>query len=174
MQRLFLVGPMGAGKTTLGKLVAQELGFEFLDSDQVIEARTGVDIPTIFDFEGEQGFRDREARVIDELTRRERIVLATGGGAVLRPENRERLRARGFVVYLKVSLARQLERTARDRNRPLLQTADPAATLRRLAEEREPLYQSVADVTIDTSHLRARALKQRILAAWREHVAARP
>ncbi len=171
MQRLFLIGPMGAGKTTLGRLIAQDLGFEFLDSDRVIEERTGVTIPTIFDIEGEQGFRERESRIIDELTRHDRIVLATGGGAILRPENRRWLHERGFVVYLKVSLRQQLERTARDRSRPLLQTEDPAATLARLAEIRKPLYEETAHFSINTNNSRTRTLKNKIIAAFHEAAA---
>ena len=166
MQRLFLIGPMGAGKTTLGRLIAQDLGYDFVDSDRVIEARTGVTIPTIFDIEGEEGFRERESRIIDELTQRDRIVLATGGGAILRPENRRWLHERGFVVYLKVSIRQQLERTMRDRSRPLLQTPDPAATLTRLAEIRKPLYEETAHFSINTNHSRTRTLKNKIVAAY--------
>ncbi|MGF1548774.1 MAG: shikimate kinase AroK [Thiotrichales bacterium] len=166
MHRLFLIGPMGAGKTTLGRMIAEDLGYAFIDSDRVIEARTGVDIPTIFDFEGESGFREREARTIEDLTLMDNIVLATGGGAVLRAENRRLLRERGFVVYLRVSIASQLVRTARDRNRPLLQTVNPEAKLRALAEARTPLYESIAHLTVDTDHSRTRTLKNRIVLAY--------
>ena len=147
---VFLVGPMGAGKSTIGRQLARELKHEFVDSDREIEERTGVDIPFIFDMEGEAGFRRREARVIDELTRRSGIVLATGGGAVLDPENRRHLASRGTVIYLRTSVDQQLARTARDKKRPLLQTEDPRARLEELLREREPLYRSVADIVVET------------------------
>jgi shikimate kinase len=141
---------MGAGKSTIGRLLSQELKFEFYDSDKVIEDRCGADIPWIFDKEGEAGFREREESVIDELTQQKGIVLSTGGGAVLRAENRQHLASRGTVIYLCTSVEQQLARTARDRNRPLLQTANPEAVLRKLFEERDPLYRSVADIIIET------------------------
>ena len=147
---IFLVGPMGAGKSTIGRQLARELRYEFVDSDREIEERTGVDIPFIFDMEGEAGFRRREARMIDELTRRSGIVLATGGGAVLDPENRRHLASRGTVIYLRTSVDQQLARTARDKKRPLLQTEDPRARLEDLLREREPLYRSVADIVVET------------------------
>ncbi len=150
----------------MGKLIAQELNYQFLDSDRVIEERTGVSIPTIFDIEGEEGFRERESRIIDELTQRENIVLATGGGAILRPQNRQWLHERGFVVYLKVSVRQQLERTIRDRSRPLLQTPDPAATLTAMAKLRAPLYEACAHFSINTNHSRTRTLKNKIIAAY--------
>ncbi len=159
---IFLVGPMGAGKTTIGRQLAQALGRPFHDSDREIEQRTGVDIPTIFEYEGEEGFREREAAVIDELTRLPEIVLATGGGSVLRPENRHALAGRGLVVYLKTPVSLQLARTAHDRNRPLLQTEDPEARLRALYEERDPLYREVADLTLDTGRLSIRQIVRRI------------
>ncbi len=149
-QRIFLIGPMGAGKTTVGKKLAQVLGLHFFDSDRVIEERTGASIPLIFDVEGETGFRRREADVIDELSQLDGVVLATGGGAVITPENREHLRTRGKVIYLQVSVDRQVERTRHDRNRPLLQTEDPRARLEALSREREPLYRATAHVTIST------------------------
>ncbi|GAA6146840.1 MAG: shikimate kinase AroK [Thalassolituus sp.] len=149
-QSVFLIGPMGAGKSTIGRLLSQELKFEFYDSDKVIEDRCGADIPWIFDKEGEAGFREREESVIDELTQQKGIVLSTGGGAVLRAENRQHLASRGTVIYLCTSVEQQLARTARDRNRPLLQTANPEAVLRKLFEERDPLYRSVADIIIET------------------------
>ncbi len=147
---IFLVGPMGAGKSTIGRQLARELRYEFVDSDREIEERTGVDIPFIFDMEGEAGFRRREARMIDELTRRSGIVLATGGGAVLDPENRRHLASRGTVIYLRTSVDQQLARTARDKKRPLLQTEDPRARLEDLLREREPLYRSLADIVVET------------------------
>ena len=155
-QNVFLVGPMGSGKTTIGRLLATALKLRFIDSDQEIEARTGVGIPWIFDMEGEGGFRDREQKIIDELTRREGVLLATGGGAVLRKENRTALAARGVVVYLCASLEQQVRRTGRDSNRPLLQTADRKTRLRELMEEREPLYNEVADHVVDTEGMDAK------------------
>ncbi len=162
VQRVFLVGPMGAGKTTIGRQLANILHLEFLDSDQAIEARAGADIPWIFDVEGEAGFRDREARMIDELTQRDGIVLATGGGAVLRPENRAALAERGSVVYLYASIRQQVERTGKDRNRPLLQVPDPEGRLRELMAERDPLYREIADHIVETDGLTARAVAQQL------------
>lgn len=148
----FLVGPMGAGKSTVGRQLARALELSFLDSDKVIEERTGASISLIFEIEGEEGFRDREAQVIDELTRQENLVVATGGGAVLREDNRRHLRERGFVIYLRAPLSLLVERTSRDHNRPLLATADPQERLRALLQEREPLYREVADLIIDTGN----------------------
>jgi len=159
---VFLVGPMGAGKSTIGRLLSQELKFEFHDSDKVIEERCGADIPWIFDREGEQGFRDRETSVIDELTQLSGIVLSTGGGAVIRPENRRYLGARGTVIYLCTSVEQQLARTARDRNRPLLQTADPETVLRKLFAERDPLYREIADIIIETDQRNPRWVIQEL------------
>lgn len=147
---IFLVGMMGAGKTSVGRILSRRLNKVFYDSDQVVEERTGVKIPVIFEIEGESGFRHRESVVLDELTALDDIVLATGGGAVLAPENRDRLRARGTVVYLKASVKDLLNRTRNDKNRPLLQTADPRTRLNELFEVRDPLYRAVAHVTIDT------------------------
>jgi shikimate kinase len=147
---LFLIGPMGSGKTTIGRQLATQLGKRFVDADQEIEKRTGVSIPTIFDIEGEEGFRCREAAVIDELTREQGVVLATGGGAVLREENRAALQSRGTVVYLKADLDTLCERTRRDRNRPLLQTADPRGRIAELLEQREPIYLGLADIVVET------------------------
>lgn len=162
--RLFLIGPMGAGKTAIGKELARQLKLDFLDADQEIERRTGVDIPLIFEKEGEPGFRRREREVIAELTQRERLVLATGGGAVLDPGNRQAL-ARGFVIYLRASLEAQAARTAQNRNRPLLQTEDPQARLRQLFEVRAPLYESLAHLTVDTDSGQVRQITQRIIDA---------
>jgi len=141
---------MGAGKTTIGKHLASLLGLQFLDSDHEIEAHTGATIPLIFEIEGEEGFRKRESAMIDELTQREGIVLATGGGAVLCAENRQCLQSRGTTVYLNSKLDDLVERTRLDRNRPLLQTDDPRAKLESLLEERDPLYREVAHIIIDT------------------------
>ena len=150
--RIFLVGPMGAGKTTIGRQLARQLKLTFVDSDHEIEARTGARIPLIFDVEGEEGFRKREAAMIDELSQRDNIILATGGGAVLREENRRHLRERGTVVYLHAEVDDLYERTSKDRNRPLLQTDDPRAKLASLMEQREPLYREVAHLVVDTGH----------------------
>lgn len=153
---------MGAGKTTIGRQLAQLLHLEFLDSDQSIEARAGADIPWIFDVEGEAGFREREVRMIDELTQRDGIVLATGGGAILREENRAALSQRGRVVYLFASIRQQFERTSKDRNRPLLQVPDPEGRLRELMAERDPLYREIADHVVETDGLPARTVAQQL------------
>jgi shikimate kinase len=167
LHRVFLVGPMGAGKSTIGRQLARSLGLGFADSDTEIEARTGADIPWIFDVEGEAGFRDREEAVLAEMTTWDNTVLATGGGAVLRPANRQVLAERGFVIYLRTTLEEQLSRTRKDRNRPLLQTADPEGTLRRLFTERDPLYREVADLVIDTDSSSPKTVAQRVLASLR-------
>ena len=150
VRSVFLVGPMGSGKTAVGRQLAERLGLPFADSDAEIEARTGVDVAYIFEREGEAGFRVRERDMIDELTRREGIVLATGGGAILLPENRERLSARGTVVFLDATIEQQLQRTQHGRHRPLLATADPRARLEELMGVRDPLYRSIAAITIRT------------------------
>ncbi|MBI2779037.1 MAG: shikimate kinase AroK [Gammaproteobacteria bacterium] len=154
---IFLIGPMGAGKTTIGRQIAKNLGVEFVDSDHEIEQRTGASIPLIFEIEGEEGFRRREREVIDDLTRRKGIVLATGGGAVLDTANRNHLAGRGTVIYLRASLDHLLKRTARDRNRPLLHTEDPRARLEGIMKIREPLYREIADIIIDTDSNTVRA-----------------
>ncbi|MBW7901155.1 MAG: shikimate kinase [Rhodocyclaceae bacterium] len=140
---------MGAGKTTIGKALARRLGWRFVDSDHEIEARTGVGIPTIFEIEGEAGFRRRESQVIRELTELRNVVMATGGGAVIAEENRARLKENGLVAYLDVPPDMLYERTRHDRNRPLLQVEDPLGRLRELHEQRSPLYREVADVVVD-------------------------
>lgn len=147
---IFLVGLMGAGKTTVGRQLAKQLGKTFIDSDQELEARTGVRIPVIFEIEGEAGFRKREEFVIDLLTAQSNIVLGTGGGAVLSGASRELLKSRGMVVYLRGSPEQLYERTRHDKNRPLLQTDDPLAKLKALYAQRDPLYREVADLVIDT------------------------
>src|SRR5262245_30695155 len=143
---VFLIGPMGSGKTAVGKHLARLLSLDFYDSDVEIEQRTGVDIPYIFEKEGEAGFREREREVIDALTSLDNVVVATGGGAVLMPENRERLASRGCVVYLKTGIQQQLERTRHGRQRPLLYTEDPEARLKELMTHRAPLYESIAAI----------------------------
>lgn len=160
---IFLVGMMGAGKTSVGRVLAKRMNKIFYDSDHVIEERTGVKIPVIFEIEGEPGFRHREAAVLDELTALDEVVLATGGGAVLAQENRDRLHARGTVVYLRASVKDLLNRTRHDKNRPLLQTADPRARLEELYEMRDPLYREVAHITIDTGSQSLTALVNRLL-----------
>ena len=159
----FLVGPMGAGKSTIGRQLARALNLVFVDSDREIENRTGVDIPLIFELEGESGFRKREQEMIEELTAKPDIVLATGGGAVLNPINRQNLASRGRVIYLHTSVEQQLQRTAHDRNRPLLQTENPELKLRQLMEIRDPLYREIADCIIETDGCRVRDVVQKIV-----------
>lgn len=160
---LILVGMMGAGKSTIGRMLARATGFDFVDCDREIETRNGVPISTIFELEGEVGFRKREAALIDELTQRQRTVLATGGGAVLSAENRERLHSRGLVLYLQAGVDEILRRTAADRNRPLLQVADPKARIVELVTQREPLYAQVAHLTFASPAANPRRLVKRIL-----------
>ena len=159
---IFLVGMMGAGKTSVGRLLAKRLNKVFYDSDHIIEQRTGVKIPVIFEIEGEQGFRHRESVVLDELTALNEIVLATGGGAVLASENRDKLRSRGTVVYLRATVKDLLNRTRHDKNRPLLRTADPRARLNELYAIRDPLYRDVAHVTVDTGSQSLTTLMNRL------------
>ncbi len=160
---LFLIGPMGAGKSTIGKQLAKELKLEFYDADQEIEARTGADIAWIFDVEGEEGFRKREAAVIDELSQLQGIVLATGGGAVLTADNRNRLAARGTVVYLHTTVEQQVRRTARDKRRPLLQNDIPDETLKGLMVSRDPLYREIADVVVATDGRTVRSVSTEVI-----------
>jgi shikimate kinase len=162
-RRIFLVGPMGAGKSTIGKYLAQQLKLRFADTDTEIEERTGADIPWIFDVEGEPGFRDREQQVVEEMTLWDDIVLATGGGVVMRPENRQALAARGFVIYLRATVDEQVRRTRRDQRRPLLQTGNPEAVLRSLMAIRDPLYREIADHIIETDGCSPRTVAQRLV-----------
>jgi shikimate kinase len=160
---LYLVGMMGAGKTTVGRALARRLKLRFIDSDHEIEARCGVKIPVVFEIEGEEGFRAREAQAIAELTEREGIVLATGGGAVLSEENRRLLAGHGTVVYLRATPEHLFERVRQDRNRPLLATGDPLARLRELYRVRDPLYREIADVVVDTGRQSVQALTRTLL-----------
>jgi len=148
---IFLIGPMGTGKTTIGRQLARKLKMEFFDSDRVIEEITGADIPLIFEKEGESGFRQREQKTIDELTQKKGIILATGGGAILAATNRTHLSSRGTVIYLKSNLKTLVTRTSKDKNRPLLHADEPAEViLERLLKQRDPLYQETADYIVET------------------------
>jgi shikimate kinase len=160
---VFLVGPMGSGKSAVGRQLARALNLPFHDSDAEIERRTGVDIPFIFEKEGEAGFRQREREAIEALTATPRIVLATGGGAVLLPENRRHLRERGCVVYLQTSVTQQVERVRHGRNRPLLSDGDPASRLEDLMELRAPLYAEIADIVVPTDGRRVPNVAEHIL-----------
>ena len=152
-KNIFLIGLMGTGKTTIGRQLSRKLKMEFYDSDRVIEERTGADIPLIFEKEGEAGFRKREADIIDELTQKKNIILATGGGAVLNSENRNHLINRGTVFYLKSNLKTLIQRTSKDKNRPLLRADEsPEVILQRLLDQRGPLYEETADYTIETAN----------------------
>ena len=163
-QNIFLVGPMGAGKSAVGRQLARALSLSFVDSDDEIESRTGVDVPFIFEKEGEEGFRKREAGAIDDLTQMDGIVLATGGGAVMRKENRKHLGARGFVVYLYTSVDQQVLRTARGRERPLLERGDRRQILADLLAVRDPLYREIADLVVDTDRRKVRSVTDEIVA----------
>ncbi|WWP00139.1 MAG: shikimate kinase AroK [Candidatus Dasytiphilus stammeri] len=163
-RNIFLIGPMGAGKSTIGRQLAQQLNMQFFDSDQEIERRTGADISWVFDVEGEEGFRIREEKIISELTEKQGIVLATGGGSVKSREIRNRLSARGVVVYLKTTVDNQLSRTQRDKKRPLLLGEfPPVKILQNLASERNPLYEEIADITICTDNQNAKVVVNKIL-----------
>lgn len=160
---IFLIGPMGVGKSTIGRQLAELLHKEFQDSDHAIEQRTGASIPLIFEIEGEAGFRARESSVLDELTQKSNVVLATGGGAVLSPVNQKNLRERGAVVYLHAPLETLLQRTRRDRHRPLLQTADRRKTLEDILLAREPIYRQTADIVIETAQRAPMSVAQEIV-----------
>jgi shikimate kinase len=163
-RNIFLVGPMGAGKSTIGRELAEKLHLEFFDSDHEIERRTGADIAWVFDLEGEEGFRKREETVIEDLSQRHGIVLATGGGSVISPQVRNHLSARGVVVYLETTIDKQVARTQRDRRRPLLQTSEePRTVLENLAVERNPLYEEIADVIVKTDDQSAKVVAHKIV-----------
>ena len=163
---IVFVGPMGAGKTTIGRILAKELGFQFFDSDKEIEKRTGANIPWIFDVEGESGFRDRESAVITELSELKNVVLATGGGAMMRTENRDAVTKSGFVIYLNTSVDQQFHRTHKDKNRPLLQGEKNAfQVLSELYELRNPIYRSVADLVVETDKKALKGIVKDIVSA---------
>ncbi len=163
-RNIFLIGPMGAGKSTIGRQLAQQLNMEFVDSDQEIEQRAGADISWIFDVEGESGFRKREERIINELTQRQGIVLSTGGGAILSKDTRNYLSARGIVIYLQTTVDKQYERTQRDKKRPLLQDVeDPRQVLEDLAKIRNPLYEEIADIVLPTDEQSAKVMANQII-----------
>ncbi|ODP98531.1 MULTISPECIES: shikimate kinase AroK [Salinivibrio] len=168
-RNIFLVGPMGAGKSTIGRHLAQQLHMEFYDSDSVIEDRTGADIAWVFDVEGEEGFRQREENVINDLTEKQGIVLATGGGSIMSKESRNRLSARGVVVYLETTIEKQLARTQRDKKRPLLQTDQPREVLESLAQERNPLYEEIADYVVRTDDQSAKVVANQIIELLEQH-----
>ena len=162
-RNIFLIGPMGAGKSAVGRHLARTLHLSFVDSDDEIESRTGVDIPFIIEKEGEAGFRKREAVVIDDLSKMDGIVLATGGGAVVDPDSRSRLGGRGFVVYLFTSVEQQVSRTRKGRERPLLETADPRITLQELLDQRDPMYREIADIVVETDGRKVNSVANEII-----------
>lgn len=170
LDKIFLIGPMGAGKTTVGRQLARRLCLPFVDADLELESRTGVSVSLIFELEGEAGFRAREARLIDELSRWPQIVLATGGGAVLDPQTRRILRERGVVLYLQTTVEDQLVRLRHDRRRPLLMTPDRAQRLRALAAERGPLYEQCAHLSVHSDLIRSSRLADRAIDALATHV----
>lgn len=162
-RNIFLIGPMGAGKSAVGRHLARTLHLSFVDSDDEIESRTGVDIPFIFEKEGEEGFRRREASVIDDLSKIDGVVLATGGGAVVDPQNRSLLGGRGYVVYLYTTVDQQMSRTQRGRERPMLETADPRATLEELLATRDPMYREIADLVVETDGRKVKSVANDII-----------
>jgi shikimate kinase len=161
-RNIYLVGPMGAGKSTIGRVLAAELHLSFRDSDKVIEDRTGADIPWIFDMEGEEGFRDRESAVLEELSKGQDVVIATGGGIILRPQNRNAMKSSGYVCYLTASIEQLVERTARDKKRPLLQVENPRQKIIDLVALRDPLYREAADFVINTDRRSPKLVAQEI------------
>ncbi|QOC22719.1 shikimate kinase AroK [Wenzhouxiangella sp. AB-CW3] len=169
MNRIFLIGPMGSGKTTVGRHLARRFGMTFCDLDHEIQARCGVEVAVIFEIEGEAGFRERESRLLDELSQRDNIVLATGGGSVLNPDNRRLLRERGLVVYLETTVDQQLRRLERDKQRPLLQAPDRKRRLRDLAQERNPVYREAAELVVVSADIPPPAMAARVEKAIRRH-----
>lgn len=169
MNRIFLIGPMGSGKTTVGRRLARRLGMEFVDLDHEIQARCGVEVTVIFDIEGEAGFRQRESDLLDELTRRDGIVLATGGGSITMKENRQMLIERGLVVYLETSVEQQLRRLERDRQRPLLQAPDRRQRLLDLARARNPVYEQCAHLVVKSANVPPAAMAARVEGLVRDH-----
>lgn len=162
-KNIFLVGPMGAGKSAVGRQLARALHLSFMDSDDEIESRTGVDIPFIFEKEGEAGFRKREAAAIDDLTKMDGVVLATGGGAIVDPESRSRLGGRGFVIYLYTTVEQQFARTSKGRERPLLEDGDRREILEELLEGRDPLYREIADLVVPTDGRKVHSVAKEII-----------
>jgi shikimate kinase len=168
-RRIFLIGPMGSGKTTVGRHLARRLGMDFLDLDLELQSRCGVEVAVIFDIEGESGFRQRESALLDELTQRDGLVLATGGGSVLREDNRRMLAERGVVVYLQTTVKQQLKRLERDKQRPLLQAPDRRQRLEELAEARNPVYESCAHLVVRSSNIAPAAMAANVARRLREH-----
>lgn len=166
---IIFVGPMGAGKTTIGRQVAKSLGRKFFDSDKEIEKRTGVSIPLIFELEKEEGFRKRESAMIKELSGKQDIVLATGGGAVLKKQNRDIMNKQGYVIYLCAPVEQLMRRTARDKNRPLLQTENPKQTIKDLVKIRDPLYREVADLIMETNGLSVTQVVNKLKKTLKNH-----
>lgn len=170
-QRLILIGPMGSGKTTVGRALAERMGLAFVDVDESIEDRCGVEVDRIFEIEGEAGFRKRESDMLDELTRLDNVVIATGGGSVLSEYNRQILKARGTTVWLKTTVGQQLRRLAKDRRRPLLQTPDRRQRLEALAQVRDPLYEACADIIIASVNVTPQAMAHRATEAIQQALA---
>ena len=162
-RNIFLIGPMGAGKSAVGRYLARTLHLTFVDSDNEIESRTGVDIPFIFEKEGEAGFRKRESVVIDDLSKMDGVVLATGGGAIVDGDSRSRLGGRGFVVYLFTTVGQQVARTQKGRERPLLDGDDPRATLEALLGTRDPMYREIADLVVETDGRKVKSVANEII-----------
>ena len=160
---IFIVGPMGSGKSTVGKIISSELFLTFLDTDEEIETRTGASIDWIFDLEGEEGFRKRESKILDEMVKKNSIVLSTGGGIILSEHNRELLSSRGSVFYLETPIEIQLERTSKDKDRPLLKEGDPGKILKKLHEERQALYENVADHIVKTENKSSQEVASEII-----------
>lgn len=164
-QRIYLIGPMGAGKSTIGRYLATELKQDFVDTDNEIESRCGADIQWIFDVEGEEGFRARETQLLEEMAERSQCVIATGGGIVIKERSRQILQSSGYVVYLHTTIEQQLERTSRDKKRPLLQVDDPRAVIEALMVEREPYYRDLADVVVETDRRTTKKVSAEIIAS---------